>query len=60
MKLFKNIFENLGFTINVNFKKLVEVRREKMIREGMNVDCINWDLYAKVLEAKHQIIVKNQ
>ena len=53
MKLFKNIFENLGFTINVNFKKLVEVRREKMIREGLDVNFINWEHYARVLEAKH-------
>jgi hypothetical protein len=30
------------------------VRRAKMIREGFSVDSINWDLYAKVLEAKHE------
>jgi hypothetical protein len=59
MSIFKNIFQNLGFTININFKRLVEVRREKMIRDGLNVNCINWELYAKVLEAKHQRMLKD-
>lgn len=59
MKLFKNIFGNLGFTLNINFKKLVEVRRAKMIKEGYDVSCINWELYAKVLEAKNNKLNAN-
>lgn len=59
MNVFKNIFENLGFTVNINFKRLVEVRREKMIRDGLDVNSINWELYARVLEAKHQRMIKD-
>jgi hypothetical protein len=60
MNMFKNVFENLGFTVNIDFKKLAEVRREKMIQTGLNVNSINWELYVKVLEAKHELLVKNQ
>ena len=59
MKLFRNIFENLGFTVNINFKKLVEVRREKMIRCGFDVNFINWEQYEKVLEAKFKKLNAN-
>lgn len=59
MSVFKNIFENLGFTVNIDFRRLVEVRREKMIRDGLEVNSINWELYAKVLEAKHQRMLKD-
>jgi len=54
MSLFKNIFLNVNFTINMNFRQLVETRRAKMIAEGYNVNHINWEHYAKVLEAKHR------
>jgi hypothetical protein len=30
------------------------VRRAKMIEEGFDVNCINWELYVKVLEAKYE------
>jgi hypothetical protein len=52
--MFKNIFLNLGTTLNIDFKNLAMTRRAKMIEEGYDVNCINWDLYVKVLEAKAQ------
>lgn len=55
MTIFKNIFGNAGFTVNFNFKNLVNVRRAKLIEAGIDVSCINWDLYARVLEAKHEL-----
>jgi hypothetical protein len=54
MKQFKNIFLNLGSSIRINFTQLVEVRRAKLIHEGFNVDSVNWEHYAKVLEAKRE------
>jgi hypothetical protein len=51
---FKNIFLSLGNRINVNYSKLVETRRVKMICDGLDVNSINWEHYAKVLEAKHE------
>lgn len=54
MSIFKNIFLNLGTTLNIDFKNLAMSRRAKMIEEGYDVSCINWDLYVKVLEAKAQ------
>lgn len=56
MGIFKNIFLNLGFNININFENLVQVRRAKMIEEGYDVSSINWDLYVKVLEAKREML----
>lgn len=56
MGIFKNVFLNLGFSININFKNLVQVRRAKMIEEGYDVSSINWDLYVKVLEAKRRML----
>lgn len=54
MSIFKNIFHNLGTTTHVNFRNLAMSRRGKMIEEGFDVSCINWELYAKVLEAKYE------
>ena len=55
MRQFKNIFLNLNtLCVNVNFRKLVETRRAKLINEGYNVNNVNWEHYAKVLEAKNQ------
>jgi hypothetical protein len=56
MGIFKNVFLNLGFSININFENLVQVRRAKMIEEGYDVSSINWDLYVKVLEAKRKML----
>jgi hypothetical protein len=54
MSLFKDVFLTLGSSINVNFRNLAMSRRAKMIQEGYDVDCINWELYIKVLEAKRR------
>ena len=54
MKIFTDIFLTLSYDAKVDFKKLVEVRRAKMIQEGYEVNHINWELYAKVLEVRHQ------
>jgi hypothetical protein len=32
----------------------VETRRAKLIQEGYDVNSVNWELYARVLEAKHR------
>jgi hypothetical protein len=56
MGIFKNVFLTLGFNINIDFKNLVQVRRAKMIEEGYDVSSINWDLYARVLEAKREML----
>ena len=53
MKQFKNILLTLTGRANVNFLKLVYTRRAKLIEEGYNVNNVNWDLYARVLEAKN-------
>lgn len=54
MVQFKDIFNTITYRTKINFKKFVEVRRAKMIAEGFNVNGINWELYAKVLEVKHE------
>ncbi len=57
MKQFKNIFLNYNpLQVKMNFGKLVETRRAKLIREGFEVNCINWEHYARVLEAKSELI----
>jgi hypothetical protein len=56
MKQFKNFFLTFSGSANVNFLKLAYIRRGKLIEEGYNVNNVNWDHYAKVLEAKAQII----
>ena len=56
MSIFKNIFLTIGSGININFDQLVNVRRAKMKQEGYNIDNINWEHYAKVLRAKHEIL----
>ncbi len=51
--MFKNIFDRLSASTRINFSKMVETRRAKMINEGYDVNYVNWEHYAKVLEAKH-------
>jgi hypothetical protein len=53
-KQFRNIFLTLSSSASVNFTKLVETRRAKLIQEGYDVNSVNWELYARVLEAKHR------
>lgn len=45
--------------MNINFNRLANQRREKMFRQGLDVNVINWEHYIKVLEAKWQML-KNQ
>ena len=54
--MFKNIFLTIGSSMNINFVQLVNVRRAKLQQEGYNTDSVNWEHYAKVLEAKHQLL----
>lgn len=54
MVQFKDIFNTITYRTKINFKKFVEVRRAKMIADGLNVNGINWELYAKILEVKQQ------
>jgi coenzyme F420-reducing hydrogenase alpha subunit len=53
MLRFRNIFERISSTARLNYRLLVETRRAKMIEEGYEVNNINWEHYARVLEAKH-------
>lgn len=57
MQLFQNLFEfksniNDVNIANINIKSVVENRRLRMLENGFDVDYINWEHYAKVLEAK--------
>jgi len=56
MKQFKNIFLNLSADARVNFNRIAETRRSKMIKDGLEVNHINWEHYARVLEAKHEAL----
>ena len=56
MRQFKNIFLKMRSEIHVDFRRLVLVRRAKMIREGFEVNSINWEHYARVLEAKNSLL----
>lgn len=56
MTQFKNIFATFNpMQIQMNFRKLVETRRAKLIQQGLEVNSINWEHYAKVLEAKTRL-----
>ena len=54
MGLFKNMLEGLRPGSSINFQVAVNARRVKMEREGFRTDHINWEHYAKVLEAKRK------
>jgi hypothetical protein len=54
MQIFKNIFLTIGANARMNFLQLANVRRAILQREGINTNNINWEHYAKVLEAKHE------
>ena len=54
MRQFKNIFNHIGPDARVDFKKIAEVRRQILIDQGYDTSFLNWDLYAKILEAKHK------
>ena len=53
---FKNLLHRLSPTSKLDFNLVVNVRRMKMEQEGYNTDYINWEHYAKVLEAKHSML----
>lgn len=54
---FKNIFLNLPVNARINFSKVVEIRRAKVREQGfISEDCVNWDHYARVLEAKQALL----
>jgi len=49
---FKSLLTCISKNTKINFQHLVQIRRCKMEREGYSTDRINWEHYAKVLEAK--------
>jgi hypothetical protein len=57
MSLFKNIFESVKVTSSLNTNLIAKIRRVKMEKEGYDTNSINWEHYAKVLEAKKQKIL---
>jgi hypothetical protein len=52
--IFKNIFNYIDAHTRMNFKLLANVRRAKLEAEGLDTGNVNWEHYAKVLEAKHE------
>jgi hypothetical protein len=54
---FKNMLHRLSATTKIDFELAVNIRRLRMEQEGFNTDHINWEHYAKVLEAKHAQLV---
>jgi hypothetical protein len=56
MSIFKNIFHVIDANTRMNFFQLVNVRRAILQRDGISTDNINWEHYAKVLQAKHEIL----
>jgi hypothetical protein len=58
MYIFKDVFQTLPLNTNINFENLVKYRRAVLIKEGFNVDGINWTHYVKILEAKFEILKK--
>ena len=50
---FKNMLHRLSATTKIDFELAVNIRRLRIEQEGFNTDHINWEHYAKVLEAKH-------
>lgn len=57
MKQFKNMLPQLTALSKIDFKLAVNIRRIRMEKEGFNTTHINWEHYAKVLEAKHAELV---
>lgn len=58
MYIFKDVFQTLPLNTNINFENLVKYRRAVLIKEGFNVDGINWTHYVKILEAKFELLKK--
>jgi len=59
MSFFKNIFTVIDSNTRINFKQLAKVRQSILEQEGLDTSRINWDHYAKVLEAKHENMKKS-
>jgi hypothetical protein len=53
---FKNILFCITQDTRINFHHLVQIRRCKMEQEGYDTSNINWEHYAKVLEAKQRLL----
>jgi hypothetical protein len=53
---FKNILFCITQDTRINFQHLVQIRRCKMEQEGYDTSNINWEHYAKVLEAKQRLL----
>ncbi len=56
MRQFKNIFHFITRNTPMNFHLVVQIRRCKMEQEGHFTDNINWEHYARVLEAKQRML----
>lgn len=57
MKQFINIFTIINTkVVNINFKKLAELRKYILESQGVNTNSINWNHYVNVLEAKNKLI----
>lgn len=53
---FKNILFCITQDTRINFQHLVQIRRCKMEQEGYDTSNINWEHYARVLEAKQRLL----
>jgi|GEM_PF-5530852 len=56
MKQFANIFNVLSVheLKNFNFRLLAFKRKAVLESQGVDVTCINWELFVKILEAKYE------
>jgi hypothetical protein len=59
MSIFKNIFDVIDANTRINFSQLTKIRRSILEREGLDTGRINWELYTKILEAKHENMKKS-
>ena len=53
---FTNLLIRITKNTQINFSHLVQIRRCKMEQEGHFTENINWEHYAKVLEAKQRLL----
>ena len=53
---FTNIINSITRNTKLDFRHLVQIRRCKLEREGHFTHNINWEHYAKVLEAKQRLL----
>lgn len=54
--IFQNIFLSIDATTRIDFTQLANCRRAILEKAGIDTSHTNWELYAEVLKAKHQLL----